>query len=87
MVQARGDAGFIEEHLDELPLALQVRMEPFDGDEPFEATSTRQAPEVHRGHPARGDLREDLVPVEPLPFGAALARSLHHGLEYPFHPD
>ena len=59
-------ARLLEEHLDELGLAREVRVQALDGDEALEAPDARQAREVHRGHPAGRELGDQLEAIEPL---------------------
>ena len=66
MVDARGEARLVEEHLDELGLAREVRVQPLDGDEALEAADARQAREEHRGHAAGRELGDQLEAIEPL---------------------
>jgi len=64
VVNARREPRLLEEHLDELGLARQVRMQALDGDEPLEAANAGETRQVHRGHPARRELGDQLEPIE-----------------------
>ena len=64
MVDARGEARLLQEHLDELGLARQVRVQALDGDEALEAADAREPREEHRGHPAGRELGHELEPIE-----------------------
>ena len=65
VVDARREARLLEEHLDELGLAREVRVQPLDGDEALEAADAREAREIHRRHPAGRQLGDQLEPIEP----------------------
>ncbi len=54
-----------EEHLDELGLACQVRMQPLDPDEALETAGTGDAAEEDGRHSAGRELRHQLEAVEP----------------------
>jgi len=60
-----GEARFVEEHLDELSFAGQVRVQPLDRDEPLKARDAWEAREVDRGHPAAREFRHELEAIEP----------------------
>ena len=62
----RGEARLVEEHLDELLLVREVRVQPLDGDEALEAADAEDRAEEHRGHAARRELGHELVAIEPL---------------------
>ena len=68
MVDARREAGLLQEHLDELRLAREVRVKPLDGDEALESADAGEAREEHGRHPAGRELRHELEPIEPLAF-------------------
>ena len=74
VVDARGEPRFVEEHLDELLLAREVRVELLDGDEAREAARPREPAEEDGRHPARRNLADELVRIEP----AALVVGLEH---------
>jgi len=59
-----GEACLVEEHGNELLLVRQVRMQDLDCDEPFEARNALRACDVHGGHSARSQLRQDFVAAE-----------------------
>jgi hypothetical protein len=61
MANLRREAGFVEEHGDELRLGRDVRMHHLDGDEPLEAADAHGTREVDGGHPTRRDRAEELV--------------------------
>ena len=65
VVDPRGEPRLVEEHLDELGLAREVRVQALDGDEPLKAARAREAPEVHGRHPAGRELGDQLEAVEP----------------------
>ena len=65
VVDARGEARLVEEHLDELFLAGEVRVQALDGDEALEAADAAEPGEEHRRHAAGRDLADQLVAVEP----------------------
>ena len=56
VTDARREPRLVEEHRDELGVLRELRVQPLDGDGTREAHRTEQAPEVHGGHAARGDL-------------------------------
>ena len=68
VVDARGEARLVEEHLDELGLLREVRVQPLDRDEALEAGDAREAREEHRRHAAAGELGDELVAVEAFAF-------------------
>jgi hypothetical protein len=59
-----GDARLLEEHLDELGLGGEVRMDDLDRDELLEAGVAGGATEVHGRHPAVTEALDDLVAPE-----------------------
>jgi hypothetical protein len=65
VVDARGQARLLEEHLDELGLAREVRVEPLDGDEALEAADAGEAREKHGRHAAGRQLGHQLEAIEP----------------------
>ena len=67
VVDPRGEARLVEEHLDELGVAREVRMQALDPDEALKAPGAGEAPEVHRRHPAGRELGDELEAVEPSP--------------------
>ncbi len=67
MMDARRDARLIQEHLDELFFARQMRMEPLDGDEALETADAGQARQEHRGHTTGRELTDELVAIDALP--------------------
>src|SRR5690606_3239119 len=62
----RGESSFVEEHLDELLLSREVRMEPLDREEALKTTDAGEARQVHRRHAARSDLGDQLVAIDAL---------------------
>ena len=66
MVDARREARLVEEHLDELLLVREVRVQPLDRDEALKPADAEDAGQEHGRHAARRDLGDQLVPVEPL---------------------
>ncbi len=65
VVDPRGEARLLEEHLDELGLAREVGVKALDRDEALKAADAGEAPEVHGGHPAGRELGDELEAVEP----------------------
>ncbi len=53
---ARGEANFVAEHLDELGLARQLLVHAFDRDDAREAARPEEPAEVHTGHAPHADL-------------------------------
>jgi hypothetical protein len=66
VVDARREAGLVEEHPRELFVAAQVREADLHRHEALEVRRAARAAEVHRGHAALGDLVEHLVATQPL---------------------
>ena len=66
VVNARGEACLVHEHVDELLLAGQVRMQALDRDEALEAAHAADSPEEDRGHATRRELADEFVTIEPL---------------------
>ena len=66
VLDAAHQARLVEEHREELAVAREVRVQPLDRDDPAEAASTEEAPEVHARHPAARDLVVDGVPPDDL---------------------
>ena len=66
MMNARRNAGLIEEHLDELFLGREVWVQPLHRDEALEAADPGQAREVHRRHATRRDLAHELIAIDAL---------------------
>src|SRR5262249_19693556 len=64
VVDAGGEASFIEEHPDELFLGGEVGVEALDGDEALEAAGAGEASEVDGGHAAGRELADELIAVE-----------------------
>jgi hypothetical protein len=67
-MDARGEARLVEEHLDELGLAREVRMKPLDRDEPLEARHAGETSEEDRRHTAARELGDELEAVEAFAF-------------------
>lgn len=65
VAHARREPRFVEEHPHELRIGCQVRVHHLDGDDALEAAHAEDAPEVHGGHAARGDLSQRLVATAP----------------------
>jgi apolipoprotein D and lipocalin family protein len=61
---AGGGARLVEEHLDELSLRGEVRVEALDGDGAREPGGSGETPEVHGGHAAGADDAVERVPSE-----------------------
>ena len=66
MVNARGKASLIQEHLHELFFILQVRVQTLDGVHPLEPTDPCQTRQVHSGHAARRYFAYQLVAIDEL---------------------
>src|SRR5436190_14197945 len=64
MFHERGDARFVEQHVDERLLLREVGMDELDDDELFEAGRTTLERELHLRHPTLTDLGDQLVPTE-----------------------
>jgi hypothetical protein len=64
VVDARGDAGLVEEHVDELVVLDEVRVDALDRDPLLEAAGPVHAREVHARHAADADLVDDAVATE-----------------------
>jgi hypothetical protein len=56
VLDARGEAGLVEEHRHELGILGELRVQPLDGDGLREAHRPEQTAEVHGGHAPGGDL-------------------------------
>ncbi len=65
VVDPRGEARLLQEHLDELGLAREVRVQALDPDEALKAARAGEATEVHGRHPSGRELRDELETVEP----------------------
>ena len=66
MVELRGEARLVEEHLHELLVVGEVVVQALDDDVLLEAGRAADAREVDLGHAAEGEQRQDLVLAEPL---------------------
>ena len=65
VTDARGEVGFVEEHLDELlVLGETLRVEALDGDRAGESRFAEEASQVHGGHAARRDLAVDRIATD-----------------------
>jgi hypothetical protein len=64
MVDARSKAGLVEEHLDEVFVAREMRMKALDRDEALEAADAREACKEDRSHPAGRELGDELEPIQ-----------------------
>src|SRR6185503_15631371 len=64
MGDARSDACFVEEHLDERFVLDEMRMDLLDGDPFLEAARTIHACKMHACHTADADLVDDAVAPE-----------------------
>ena len=62
--QLRRELGLVDEHRDEVIVVGHVREDPLDGDDLLEAFLAAHAGPVDLGHPAGGDLLEELVAAE-----------------------
>src|SRR5690606_24449818 len=63
-VDARRDARLVEEHVDELVVLDEVRVDALDRDPLLEAARPVHAGEVHARHAADADLVDDAVAAE-----------------------
>ncbi len=66
MMNARRDARFVEEHLDELFLTGKVRVEPLHRHEALEAADAREAREIHRRHAAGRNFADEFIAIDAL---------------------
>ena len=64
VVDARGDAGLVEEHVDELIVLDEVRVDALDRDPLLKAAGPVHAGQVHARHAAYADLVDDAVATE-----------------------
>ena len=64
VVDPRGEASLVEEHLDELGVPREVLVQALDGVEALETPRPAQAREKNRPHPPAGELRDQLEPIE-----------------------
>jgi hypothetical protein len=60
-MNARREAGLVEEHLHEFGLALDMGVHHLQRHEALKATGAVNAGEMNRGHPTRGDHAERLI--------------------------
>ena len=65
MVDPRCEPRLLEEHLDELGFARQVRVKALDPDEPLKAPGAGETTEIHGRHAAGRELGDQLETVEP----------------------
>ena len=86
VMNARSDARFVQEHLDELFLARQMRMQPLHRDEALKAADAGQARKVHRGHATGRDLAHQLIAIDALSPRAGV-EEFRHSLEPSERPD
>jgi len=61
MIEPRREPGLVEEHLDELLVAREVREDALETDELLEAGCAGLPRQVDLGHPAGGDELDELV--------------------------
>ncbi len=66
MMDRCGQARLVEEHLDELLFAGQVRVQSFDRDETLEAADAEDTSQKHSGHATGREFGDQLVAIEPL---------------------
>jgi hypothetical protein len=76
VVDARGDARLVEEHVDELIVLDEVRVDALDRDPLLEAAGPVHARQVHAGHAAGADLVDDAVAAEEEGAGRLFVRLL-----------
>ena len=81
VVEAGREARLVEEHLDEVLLLGEVRVQPFDRDETLETRDADEAREVDGGHASGRELRDELESVEPFSL-AGDGENLRHGRSY-----
>jgi hypothetical protein len=67
VLDARGDARLVEEHLPETVVRRVLRQDGLDGDQLLEAVLAALARNPHARHTALGERPEQLVAVEPVP--------------------
>ena len=84
MVDARGDAGLVEEHVDELALFGEVRVHHLDGVEPLEPAGAGEPREPDAPHAAAREQRDELVAVEHAAGGHRV--DVAHGQNVPARP-
>jgi hypothetical protein len=77
-MDARCDARFVEEHLDEFFLAREVRVQALHRNEALEAAHPRQARQVHGGHATGGNLAHQLVAIDALAARAGIEELRGH---------
>jgi hypothetical protein len=65
VMNARGDARFVEEHRHERFLTAEVFVDQLDRDQPLESTGPLGATEIQIGHAAFTELGEDAVASDP----------------------
>jgi hypothetical protein len=77
MADTRHDARFVEEHVHELGITSEVRVQLLDRHRASEAAGANHPAEMDGGHATRGDLVEHLTPADhALGFGRGVVRSL-----------
>ncbi len=64
VADARREARLVEEHRDELGVARELGVHPFDGDRTRERVRAQHETEVHRRHPARGELTAQRIAAD-----------------------
>ena len=80
MVDAGREARFVEEHVDELGLVGEMRVETLDGVEALKAGHPLEAREEYRRHPAARELGDQLEAIEPFASRGSLERGQGRGL-------
>src|SRR5688500_3483349 len=77
-MDARRDARFVEEHVDEFFFARQVWVQALHRHEALEATHPGQARQIDGRHAARGDLAHQLVAIDSLSTRAGIKELGRH---------
>jgi hypothetical protein len=81
-MKPRRQPRLVEEHLDELVLAREVRMETLDRDEALKPADATEAREKNGRHPTACQLGDELEPVETLDL-SFVREKLRQGLRPP----
>ncbi len=87
VMDQRREPRLVEEHLDELLLIREMRVEPLDGDEPLEPADTppSRARKTRCAMPPCRDLADELVAIElPSGIGGIEQLDLRHGSRVPY---
>jgi hypothetical protein len=68
-MDARGEAGLVEEHLNELAVAREVRVQALDREKALKPADPFAPREIHRRHAAARQLGDQLEAVQPFSNG------------------